>query len=213
MNDAHAADSVLARLEAERMHPHNTRALAIFDVTNDANAKRTTGDGLLDAGFRYLGTSMEHPKGGTGDLCDAFIDADDTTYVVVRRSRTVLPLSRYYIVTTFDDSTCVESVSQKNPTQPTEPRLTMRGGTNDVVRDAKDHLAFVRERVARGAKVIPLRNLDDIARIKRFYISHVISPQQATMIANVSSTKLKAMILSVGTLLFIAYQIWRWLRR
>jgi hypothetical protein len=215
--DILAGDAALERLEGCHVHPDNARALAVFEVEVNAEAERTVGGELLEEGFRYVGSSRERVKGSLttsdADLTDAFLDAGDTTFVVVRRSRSTLPLSRYYFVTVFDDGSCIETVSQTTPRQRSELRLTVRGGHDDLVRDAREHLAAVRGHAASGRKVLPLRSLADVARIKRFYVGHVISPHTASTVASIRTMQLKILALAVGGVLFIAYQIWRALRR
>ncbi len=180
LSDSLADDEAFAALEARPMHETSSRLLRALTVEVNSNAVQVAGAELKQrGGFRYLGTAKERIRGVLyrPSAGDTFVDAHETTYVIVKPRRQLLPLSRYYIITIFDGS-CLETVS-RTESVPSEGPLLIRTGHDDLERDVAEHLSAVRERAIRGQKVIPVRNLDDVARLKRFYYSHVISPTLA----------------------------------
>jgi hypothetical protein len=215
LRDSLASDAVLSELEARPMHATNAATLALFEVACDPSASRKRGAALLDAGYRYLGTTTEGTTARAGKPYDTFIDADDTTYVIVRRHFSPLLLSRYFFITILDDGTCIETFSAE-PTVAGEhgKALVARSGHADLLRDAAEHMAHVRKRVERDRKVIPVRTLDDIKRIKRLYISHVSSAETALYVARRRSNanemaRAAAMLLVVLVGLWFAYELLR----
>ena len=214
LRDALAGDGALAELEQRPISAANARTLEKFRVAADPKATRKVGAELLDAGFRYVGTAREWIEGSLyKPTTDTFIDADDTTYVVVRRSRPLIPLSRFYIVTYLEDGSCIETVSTTKPELLSEPRVLIRNGPADLARAVAEHLAYVRERALAGAKILPVRTLDDVVRLKKLHVSHVITEASAQMYLDVPDNERMMLKAAGGVLLLLLGFVYLLLRR
>ena len=217
LSDALADNQALVKLEARPMRALNARAHAMFRVALDAAAKRKVGRELLAAGFRRLGTSFEHTTEWRGlRPYETFVDADHTTYAIVRRHVSlrslIFGLSRYFIVTTLADGTYIETVSRRQPVFASEGRYVVRAGHDDLARDVAEHMAYVRERVMREGKIIPVRTLADVARLKRLYVGHVISESTADAIIHARDNE-REMSKAVAFVLLLIFGIAIWLVR
>lgn len=184
LRDAHATEAAMAALEAKSIAKENAAALAAARFAIDPKATRTAGDPLLGEGFRYLGTYGESASYFRMSPCDVFVDPDETTHVTYRRTPSGLRLSRYYVITLFDDGTCLETVARTKPIVGSSGALTVRAGSGDgVIADVRAHMEEVRRRVIAGHKVVPRRSLADVLRVSRYFVSHVISPEVASNVA------------------------------
>ncbi|CAN5703268.1 hypothetical protein BH09MYX1_BH09MYX1_16590 [soil metagenome] len=200
LRDAHAPEGRMAELEARPMRSENEAAAvaARYVTTPASETERKVGSELLELErpFRYLGTKGESAGYGGFRLTDIFVDADETTYVSVRRQRSPIGLSRYYVLTLFDDGSCLETVARKKPIIRSSGPLTMRAGTGDLRADVASHLAVVRERAATGLKIIPIKQLDDVLRQSRHVVTHVTEPSVASGIAQTRANE-RALALQV----------------
>lgn len=195
------AEGSLAKLVATPVRERNAAALAAARFTIDASATRRVGEELLALeapSFRYLGTKGESASYGPIQPNDVFVDEDATTYVVVRRKRSFIGLSRYYILTYFADGTCLETVSRPKPILESGTRLIARGGTEDLVDDVKSHLAAVRKRALDGKTIVPVRTLDDVLALARYFVSHVCDESVAAAVAETRSNELRIVSFLVG---------------
>ena len=208
LSHALADDDVLQTLAKRPMQEENARALASASSKLDTSASRKSGDELVAAGFSYLGTRTALPS-LLPTVVDVFIDRDSSTYVTIRRRRTLMPLSRFYIMTHFDDGTCLETVARENPIVPSGGGLTERGGHDDLARDVADHFDAVRERVGKGARILPVRDLQGVDALSRFFISHVITRELANTIANRRRTQINIVIMFVAIFVMLIYAIVR----
>jgi len=202
LRDALAPDDALDRLEARPIAAENRAAIAAARFAIDARAKRRTGDALVARGFRHLGTKRESASYKPASLLDVFVDPDETTYVTIRRRPTLLPLSKHYVLTYFDDGSCVETVERAEPLYGSAGPLTMRGGSGDLVEDVERHLAVVRERARAGARIVRVRDLATVLRLARYYVTHVCSAYVAACIADTrrSERQLAGIALAVATI-------------
>lgn len=206
LRDALADDDRLAELEARPTGKENRAALDAARFTHDPHAKRATGQALVDAGFRYLGTKSESASYRRASVNDVFVDPDETTYVVLRRRRTLLPLSAYYILTYFADGTCLETVARTTPIIPSEGVHVVRPGhANDVLRDVEEHLAAVRERAEAGARILPVRDLDTVDRLAKYFYAQIASPRVASSIANARNNERKLAVFALSTIGLAVY--------
>ena len=189
LGDALAGDDALARLEARPVAPENRAALAAGHFAIDPRAERKTGDALVVAGFRYLGTLIESASYVRRRL-DVFVDPDATTYVTVRRVRSLIGLSRYYVLTSFDDGTSIETVALEKPLYASEGPLTVRAGRgDDLAGDVARHLDAVRERARGGPRVVRVRDLDTVLRLSKHFVGHVLPTWLAARIARTRATE------------------------
>ncbi len=214
LEDALAHDNALAELEQRPIPATNARALEKLHVAADPKATRKVGGELLDAGFRYVGTSREWIEGSLyRPTADTFIDADDTTYVLVRRGRPLIPLSRFYILTYLEDGSCIETVSTTKPELLQEPRVLVRNGPADLARAVAEHLAYVRERALAGTKLLPVRTLDDVVRLKKLHVGHVLTEASAQLYLDVPDGERMIMKAAGGALLILLGFVYLLLQR
>ncbi|MGH7330473.1 MAG: hypothetical protein ACREJX_19160, partial [Polyangiaceae bacterium] len=169
MRDALASDAALARLEARPIAPENRAALAVATFEIDPRAKRRAGQELVDAGFRYVGTRIASAS-YMRHRADLFVDADETTYVAVRRRRSLLALSHHYFCTFFEDGSCIETVSRVDPLYRSDGPLLVRAGTGSLACDLEGHFTAVRERARSGIRVLPVRGGESTVRLARFIL-------------------------------------------
>lgn len=188
LRDLLAHDDALAGFETSQVEPENAWLMQSLEVTVEAPREGLSprGDGALRAkGWRWVGTKSERVTLMPGGVCDVWIDPDETTYALVRRRATLLPLSRYYFMTYFDDGTCLETVARATSPLRTEDNMVVVHGTDDLAADAERHLdAVERHALLRGAGVLPVRTLRDVARLSAHFFRHVLSPPVAANAAN-----------------------------
>lgn len=208
LRDAHAPPETLERLESVPTTPENRAAIAAARFATRPDATRRTGDRLVADGFRYLGTKGESASYRPLQHLDTFVDPDETTYVLVRRKPWRTGLSRWYVVTQFDDGTCLETFERVRPVVGSHERLTVRGGCGSLVGDVRAHLREVERRAREGAKIVPVRSLDDVLRVARYHISHVTEPRVAANIASIRRTERGLFVMGasfVGLIALIVY--------
>ena len=202
LRDALAADDALDRLEARPIAAENRAAIAAARFAIDARAKRRTGDALVARGFRHLGTKRESASYKPASVLDVFVDRDETTYVTIRRRPTLLPLSKHYVLTYFDDGSCIETVARADPLYRSDGPLTVRAGCGDLIGDVERHLAAVRERARTGARIVRVRDLGMVLRLARYFVTHVCSTYVAACIADCrrSERQLAGIALALATI-------------
>ncbi|MGH7282495.1 MAG: hypothetical protein ACRELY_13295 [Polyangiaceae bacterium] len=207
LRDALASDAALARLEARPIAPENRAALAVATFEIDRRAKRRAGQELVDAGFRYVGTKIESASYVMRDRTDVFVDADETTYVAVRRRRSLLPSSLHYLYTFFEDGSCIQTVGRIDPLYRSDGPLLVRAGTGSLACDLEGHFTAVRERARSGIRVLAVRGGDGTVRLARFELSHVFAPGLAMIVARARETErdLAAIALTIIALVCLAF--------
>lgn len=215
LREALASDDALARLEARPVKPTGQDALAALRIVVDSTTPRRTGDELLARGCRHLGAKHESAGFRPKPSLDVFVDADETTYITIRSKPSLMGLSRYYILTYFDDGTCIETVARHNPLTPSSERHICRGGhDDDVVLDLSEHLEFVREHVReRGVRIVPVRDLDTVNRLAKYFYGHVASAEIASNVAAMKQREISIALMALCMLLMIAWAIARSLGR
>lgn len=203
-----APDDTLAGFETSQVEPENAWLMQSFEVTVEAPREGLSprGDESLCAkGWRWVGTKAERVTLMPGGACDVWIDPDETTYALVRRRKPILPLSPYYLMTYFDDGTCVETVALPTSPMRSEGNVVIVHGTNHLVADAAAHLDAVERRaLLRGARVLPVRALRDVARLSAHYYRHVLSPRVAANTVNAWRSEMVVLCVAGATLVGLA---------
>ncbi len=143
-------------------------------------------------------------------MYDIFVDEDETSFVTVRRflRPDAVLAPRYQVSSLLANGTYIE-------TSPREARsrgraLLGRTGSGDLVRDALEHVAFVRDRASRGQRVVRIAALSDVLRLHVFYMGHVIDADGARSVADIGE-HLRALVpgpmsvVSLGLLAILFY--------
>jgi hypothetical protein len=118
-------------------------------------------------------------------------------------------LSWYYILTYFDDGTCIETVSRYEPLVKSIDRHLVRGGHDDLGLDISMHLDVVRERVESGARILPVRDLDMVKRLATYFYGHVASAESAVNVARIRERERTLVIMCVACLAVLVLTIVR----
>ncbi len=187
LREAHADEADTVRLEQQPIASDNADAVLGYRITADEHATLrpwARAKALLEHGFRYLGTTTSGAGGIGGLVYDVFVDADETTHVEVRRflRPDALLAPRYQIGTLFADGTYIETGPSKAGSK--SRSLVGRTGSGDLVRDAIEHVATVRDRASRGRRVVRIATLSDVMRLHVFYMGHVLDPEGARAVAD-----------------------------
>lgn len=189
VGDAVADDDAIETLEATPVDDLHERAAAMgsmaFVKSTDGGARLASHalvGPLLRRGFRYLG--IQHQRlGYFGRFrSHCLIHPDGAVWVTVRAERRLTSrASRYFLVSVFDDGTCVETSSSPEPVMKSSARLHVRAGTNEPDADLDAHLGAVRAHAQEGAKrrILPARTHDDIRRQLAVYVRHALSTEGA----------------------------------
>jgi hypothetical protein len=205
---AHAPDDALARLEARPVGAEQRAALAASRFAIDPAAARRTGDDLVARGFRHLGSKGESAGYRPMNMLDVFIDPDETTYITYRARRSWRGLSRYYILTYFDDGSCIETTARSSPLLTTsEHHIVRPGHDDDIILDVTLHLDAVRAHVARGVRILPVRDLDTVKRLAAYIYGHVVSAEIASGVARTRERERSIALVFVAILAMLAWTI------
>lgn len=195
-----AEDDAIERLEGAPVDEVHERAAKMgstaFVPATDGGARLASHPlvgPLLRRGFRYLGIQRQRLGYFGRFTSHCLVHPDGAVWVTVRaerklRSRT----SRYFLVSVFDDGTCVETWATPEPVMKASLRLVIRAGTNDPEVDLDAHLKAVRAHLQEGAgrRILPARTHDDVLRQHTQYMRHALSTEDAQGMVDVKRNEL-----------------------
>jgi len=201
LRDAVAEIEALERLEATPADDRNERAATMgqttFEPSEAGAASRASNPyvgPLLQKGFRYLGIQRQK-LGYFGRFSNhCLVHPDGLVWVTVRAEWRLWPgASRYFLVTLFDDGTCLETASSTDPAIKASARYLVRPGTNDMAADLESHLGAVKEHVRRPSspRILPAHGHDDILRQHTVLLRHSLDPEVAEAIGDVKKNEME----------------------
>lgn len=217
LRDVLADEEAIAKLERTPVDDLHERAGAAGQVT----LSKTKDDGaslskqrqigpLLRRGFRYLGIKRERLGYFGRPTSHCLVDPDGAMWVAIRTELVLAPtLSRRFIVTVFDDGTCVETVGSRS-TLKSSSRHVLRVGSDDVEADLDAHCLAVRAHSVEGARLIlPIRSFEDIWRLEKVFFRYAIDDEVAGAMANVKDIeRLNLRMFGTAALSILAVIAW-----
>lgn len=165
----------LLELEARPIAPANATALAQVRRSLDPKRARADGEGLEAQDYRFVGVWSEAVGDAPAVEFDAWVRNDRTAYALVRRNELALFVDAYRVRSYFTDGTLLE-------TRPEPPH-------SDVAHDVTVHDEALRAKVTEELRVIPVSGPDEIDRLERFRVTHVIRGEAANQLARIRPTQ------------------------
>lgn len=182
-----------ASVEVEHVEP----IVAFPDVIAAAN----------DLGFRYVGKKREGLT-PIGIETDVWISPDESTYLLGRQAQTLDPgvriISRYYLLSYFDDGTCIETVGLERTLFESSAELRVRAGHDKLPIDWERHRDAVRLHCKKeGCCVIRVTDHARVLELTRLYFRHILPASPCRSILAMAMFWPTIALFTVATILYL----------
>jgi hypothetical protein len=207
-SDARAALEHLTRDPPPLVNRLMGSAYRPLGATDERIAAKDVREAAEKLGFRFLGRYdmmgilpfILRPKR------ERYVDSLGIVALSARRGTSRGPaeaaMSKYFLVTYFDDGSCVTTWAKSSPPVQSAERMTERGGTGDLDFDYKSHLEAVTAQTSKGKKALLVPDLETSLALGHYYDTYL----RPGSVVSLMTTR-------VLLLALIVFGIVKWLRR